>query len=71
MKDDLQLMFSIKVSVRSLSSYQKEVGISKSVSWGGMLRSFPPGKNKNMNRENTKKKKKKKKNIPLGIKVLT
>lgn len=43
MKDDLQLMFSIKVSVRSLSSYQKEVGISKSVSWGGMLRSFPPG----------------------------
>lgn len=43
MRADSRLMLSIKVSVRLLSSYQNDVGISKSVSWGAMLRSFAPG----------------------------
>lgn len=43
MRADSQLTLSIKVSVRLLSSYQNDVGISKSVSWGATLRSFAPG----------------------------
>lgn len=43
MKDDSQLMLSIKVSVRLFSSYQNDAGISKSVSWATMLCSFAPG----------------------------
>lgn len=42
---DSRLTLSIKVSVRLFSSYQNVVGISKSVSWGATLRSFPPGNN--------------------------
>lgn len=42
MKDDSQLTFSIKVSVRLFSSYQNDVGISKSVSCGAALRSLTP-----------------------------
>lgn len=42
MRDDSQLMFSIKVSVRLFSSYQNDVGISKSVSCAAALRSLTP-----------------------------
>ena len=44
MNGDSRLTLSIRVSVRLFSSYQNDVGISKSVSWGATLRSFVPGK---------------------------
>lgn len=42
--ENSRLTLSIRVSVRLFSSYQNDVGISKSVSWGAALRSFPPEK---------------------------
>lgn len=51
MKGSLRLIFSIKVSVRLFSSYQNEVGISKSISWGATLCSFAPSSNQNIKRE--------------------
>lgn len=46
MEENSRLTLSIKVSVRLFSSYQNDVGISKSVSWGTALRSFAPEKKK-------------------------
>lgn len=51
MKGSLRWIFSIRVSVRLFSSYQNEVGISKSVSWGAALCSFAPNSNQNNKRE--------------------
>lgn len=45
-EENSRLTLSIKVSVRLFSSYQNDVGISKSVSWGTALRSFVPEKKK-------------------------
>lgn len=49
LNNNSQLTLSIKASVRLFSSYQNDVGTSKSVSWETLLRSLAPaGKAKNV-----------------------